>query len=53
MIDLFNELNLKKDSYNSILFIMNWPTKIIEHELIKISINTSKIVKIIIYVKIY
>ena len=41
-------INWKRDSYDSILVIINWLTKMVHHKLVKITIDTSGLAKVII-----
>ena len=40
--------NWKRDIYDSILVIMDWLTKTMHYKLIKITINASRLIKVII-----
>ena len=40
--------DLKGDSYDSILVIVNWLTKIVHYKLIKVTINTLSLAEVII-----
>ena len=40
--------NWKKDSYNSILVIIDWLTKMVHNKLVKITINTPGLAEVII-----
>ena len=52
LIDFVNGLavsiNWKRDSYNSILVIVNWLTKMVHYKLVKITLNAPKLTKVII-----
>ena len=50
MIDLLTLTNWKGDTYNSILVIIDWLTKIIHYEPVKIIINTFFLADVIINV---
>ena len=43
----------KKDTYDSILFIVNWLTKMVHYKLVKITINAPSLAKIIIDVEVW
>lgn len=51
LIDLVTRLlissNWKRDSYNSILVIVNWLTKMVHYKPVKIAINTAGLAKIV------
>ena len=50
VMDLQILTNLKKDNYNSILIIVDSLTRIVYYKLVKIIINVSDLIKIIINV---
>ena len=45
---LLVSINWKRDSYNSILVIVDWLTKIVHYKLVKITFNASGLAKVII-----
>lgn len=47
IIGLSISTNLKDDSYDSILVIINWPTKIIYYEVVKITINALDLAQVV------
>ena len=46
-------INRKRDSYNSILVIVNWLTKIVYYKLVKITLNVPGLAKVRINVLVY
>lgn len=53
MINLLILANWKNNSYNSILVIVNWLTKIVTYKPLNITINTAGLARVIINVIVY